>query len=100
LAISLCRIVIHGSTIATNALILRNAAKIGLILTHGHQDILTFREGGKEDPFFREIGGMVTTPVYRGDRLFSGAGITGLAIIREPTGTLVIFVGCAARVSQ
>ena len=46
-----CQAFIHGSTIATNALIMRNTAKIGLILTRGHRDILTLREGGKEDPF-------------------------------------------------
>ena len=46
-----CSAFIHGSTIATNAMIMRNTAKIGLILTRGHRDILTLREGGKEDPF-------------------------------------------------
>ncbi len=46
-----CGTFVHGSTIATNAIINRNTAKIGLILTKGHRDILTLREGGKEDPF-------------------------------------------------
>jgi N-methylhydantoinase A len=46
-----CGAFIHGSTIATNAMIMRRTAKIGLILTKGHRDILTFREGGKEDSF-------------------------------------------------
>ena len=46
-----CDTFIHGSTVATNAMIGRKAAKIGLILTKGHRDILTLREGGKEDPF-------------------------------------------------
>ena len=49
--LSQCSIFVHGSTVSTNALIMRNAAKIGLILTKGHRDILTYREGGKEDPF-------------------------------------------------
>jgi N-methylhydantoinase A len=40
-----------GTTIATNALIQKKVAKVGLICTQGHRDILTFREGGKEDPF-------------------------------------------------
>jgi N-methylhydantoinase A len=46
-----CGTFIHGSTIATNAMIMRKTAKIGLLLTKGHRDILTFREGGKEDSF-------------------------------------------------
>ncbi len=46
-----CGTFIHGSTVATNAIITRKTAKIGLILTKGHRDILTLREGGKEDPF-------------------------------------------------
>ena len=46
-----CGAFIHGSTIATNAMIMRRTAKIGLILTKGHRDILIFREGGKEDSF-------------------------------------------------
>lgn len=46
-----CGTFIHGSTVATNAIITRNTAKIGLILTKGHRDILTLREGGKEDAF-------------------------------------------------
>jgi len=41
----------YGTTIATNALIQQKTAKVGLICTEGHRDILTFREGGKEDPF-------------------------------------------------
>ncbi|MGA2107808.1 MAG: hydantoinase/oxoprolinase family protein [Syntrophorhabdales bacterium] len=46
-----CATFIHGSTVATNAIITHKTAKIGLILTKGHRDILSFREGGKEDPF-------------------------------------------------
>jgi N-methylhydantoinase A len=46
-----CGAFVHGSTISTNAMIMRRTAKIGLILTKGHRDILTFREGGKEDSF-------------------------------------------------
>lgn len=46
-----CTTFIHGSTTATNALISRNTAKIGLILTKGHRDIISLREGGKEDIF-------------------------------------------------
>jgi N-methylhydantoinase A len=42
---------VHGSTITTNALIEGKVAKTGLICTRGFRDILTIREGGKEEPF-------------------------------------------------
>ena len=42
---------VHGSTIATNALIEKKLAKTGLICTRGFRDILTDREGGKAEPF-------------------------------------------------
>jgi len=42
---------VHGSTIATNALIEKKAAKTGLICTRGFRDVLTDREGGKAEPF-------------------------------------------------
>src|SRR5699024_7863111 len=41
----------HGSTVSTNALIEGKTAKVGLICTEGHRDILSFREGGKAHPF-------------------------------------------------
>jgi N-methylhydantoinase A len=47
--------IIYGTTIATNAIIQRKVSKVGLICTKGHRDILTFREGGKEDPFVWNI---------------------------------------------
>jgi N-methylhydantoinase A len=45
----------YGTTIATNAVIQRKVGKVGLICTKGHRDILTLREGGKEDPFLWDV---------------------------------------------
>ena len=42
---------IHGTTIATNAIIEGNVADTALICTEGHRDVLTIREGIKEDPY-------------------------------------------------
>jgi N-methylhydantoinase A len=65
---------------------------------------------GGEDPacalvahreaYFRELGGLVKTPVYRGDKLLGGARINSPAIIEEPTSTLVVFPGSSATVSK
>jgi N-methylhydantoinase A len=54
----------------------------------------------KRDAYFRELGGLVKTPVYRGDQLLGGARVGGPAIIQEPTSTLVVFPGSTATVSK
>lgn len=40
-----------GTTAATNAVLESKAAKTGLICTEGHCEVLTIREGGKEDTY-------------------------------------------------
>jgi N-methylhydantoinase A len=42
---------IHGTTIATNAIIEGTVAETALICTEGHRDVLTIREGVKDDPY-------------------------------------------------
>ncbi|MEZ2330224.1 hydantoinase/oxoprolinase family protein [Mesorhizobium sp. RCC_202] len=44
-------LVVHGSTVSTNALVERKTVKVGLILTAGHQDILVLREGPRKGAF-------------------------------------------------
>jgi N-methylhydantoinase A len=44
-------LVVHGSTVSTNALVERKTVKVGLILTEGHQDILVLREGPRKGAF-------------------------------------------------
>ncbi len=44
-------LVIHGSTVATNTLVERRGAKVGLITTEGFRDLLEMREGLKEDRY-------------------------------------------------
>jgi N-methylhydantoinase A len=43
--------VVHGTTVATNALIERKGARLGLLTTEGHRDILEMREGLKDDRY-------------------------------------------------
>ena len=40
-------LLIHGTTIATNAVLTGNIAKTAFLTTHGHPDILVFREAGR-----------------------------------------------------
>jgi N-methylhydantoinase A len=43
--------IVHGMTVATNALLERNGAKVGLLTTAGHRDVLEMREGLKPDRY-------------------------------------------------
>ncbi len=44
-------LIIHGTTVATNTLIERKGAKVGLLTTQGFRDLLEMREGMKEDRY-------------------------------------------------
>jgi N-methylhydantoinase A len=89
--------IVHGTTVATNALLERKGARVGLLTTEGHRDVIEMREGLKDDrynlrlpppiplvPRARRIGvrerirfdGTVATPLS--ERSLS-AGITALA---------------------
>ena len=43
--------VVHGMTVATNALLERKGAKVGLLTTEGHRDVLEMREGLKPERY-------------------------------------------------
>lgn len=43
--------IVHGMTVATNALLERKGAKVGLLTTAGHRDVLEMREGLKPDRY-------------------------------------------------
>ena len=45
------QIVVHGTTVATNALIEHKGARVGLLTTQGHRDIVEMREGLKDDRY-------------------------------------------------
>ena len=44
-------IIVHGTTVATNALLEHKGAKVGLLTTEGHRDIIEMREGLKDDRY-------------------------------------------------
>ncbi|WP_291298438.1 hydantoinase/oxoprolinase family protein [Elioraea sp.] len=43
--------IVHGTTVATNALLERKGARTALLTTEGHRDILEMREGLKDDRY-------------------------------------------------
>ena len=44
-------LIVHGTTVATNALLERKGARVGLLTTEGHRDVIEMREGLKEDRY-------------------------------------------------
>lgn len=44
-------VLVHATTHAINAVLTDNTAKTALLVTDGHRDLLTLREGGRPDPF-------------------------------------------------
>jgi N-methylhydantoinase A len=55
---------------------------------------------GTRRAYFRDLGGMVETPVYLGDALQAGNTIEAPAIIEEATTTVIVFPGSQARVTE
>lgn len=49
--LSLTDRIVHGTTVATNALLERKGARVGLLTTRGHLDVIEMREGLKPDRY-------------------------------------------------
>ena len=45
------RVIVHGTTVATNALLERKGATVGMLTTAGHRDVIEMREGLKDDRY-------------------------------------------------
>jgi N-methylhydantoinase A len=43
--------IVHGTTVGTNALLERKGARLGMLTTAGHRDVVEMREGLKEDRY-------------------------------------------------
>src|SRR6266699_1932890 len=52
--------IVHGTTVATNALLEHKGAKLGLLTTEGHRDVVEMREGVRER---MRADGRIETPL-------------------------------------
>ena len=43
--------IVHGTTVATNALLEKKGARLGLLTTEGHRDVIEMREGLKDERY-------------------------------------------------
>ena len=99
-------LIVHGTTVATNALLERKGATVGMLTTEGHRDVIEMREGLKDDrynlrmpppiplvPRARRLGikervrfdGHVATPLSRSSvesaaRALAEAGVDAVAV--------------------
>lgn len=64
--------IVHGTTVATNALLERKGATVGLLTSAGHRDILEMREGLKPDRY--DLRMVAPEPLVPRDRRY---GIPG-----------------------
>ena len=44
-------LIVHGTTVTTNAVLTHSGARTGLLVTHGFRDTLALRDGTREDPY-------------------------------------------------
>jgi N-methylhydantoinase A len=44
-------VIVHGTTVATNALLTGSGARVGFICSNGWRDVLFMRDGTREDPY-------------------------------------------------
>ena len=87
--------IVHGTTVATNALLERKGAKVGLLTTEGHIDILEMREGLKDDRY--ELRQPPPEPlVPRNLRLGVAERIRPDGRIEKPLSTASVNAGVAA----
>ena len=69
--------IVHGTTVATNALLERKGAKVALLTTEGHRDVIEMREGLKHDRY--DLRSPPPEPLVPRERRFgvrSGCGPT------------------------
>ena len=87
--------IVHGTTVATNALLERKGAKVGLLTTEGHRDIIEMREGLKDDRYNLRMPPPVPL-VPRALRLGVRERMTAEGAVAIPLGAASLRAGIAA----
>ena len=76
-------VIVHGTTVATNALLTRNGARVGLVCTKGFRDVLTFRDGKREEVYDNRVQAPVPL-VPRHRRVGVSERVDSAGVERQP----------------
>ncbi|HUF92723.1 MAG TPA: hydantoinase/oxoprolinase family protein [Candidatus Limnocylindria bacterium] len=87
--------IVHGTTVATNALLERKGARVGLLTTEGHRDIIEMREGLKDDRYNLRMPPPVPL-VERALRIGVRERMTAGGAVAIPLGAASLRAGIAA----
>jgi N-methylhydantoinase A len=87
--------IVHGTTVATNALLERKGARVGLLTTEGHRDIIEMREGLKDDRYNLRMPPPVPL-VPRALRVGVRERMTAEGVVAIPLGAASLRAGIAA----
>src|SRR3989338_4887739 len=74
--------IVHGTTVATNALLEQKGARVGLLTTEGHRDVIEMREGLKPDRYNLRVAAPEplvprARPLGARERLRADGGVAG-----------------------
>ena len=75
---------VHGTTVATNALLERKGAKVALLTTEGHRDVLEMREGLEARPLRSAFAAAGTAGAARAPASACASGSRPTASVADP----------------
>src|SRR5215212_3762268 len=81
-----CALFVHGSTVATDTILEKKGAKVGLLTTAGFRDSLEIRRGIRENqwdhraPFPQVLAPLVAEDVDAAARVFNEEGVESVAV--------------------
>ena len=89
----------HGTTIGTNAIVQKRGAKVGLITTRGHQDVIHIMRGSRGIGH-RDVRGIVHFPESQKPDPMESGNVQGAVVDAAAPDTLTPAVHLAGRIDR